>query len=204
MGAALRQDRCTQNDCARVFADSAEQLRSLAETLTGEAELGERVLKAALDQAMRGADRIFQGWMVSWTRRLIVIASAEIVKPWTLAESLEFYPPLPVAFAAADRPKPDAVNTPPGLPRLKQLDALHRFVYVLRAVEGYSRRETSLLLNLNDRLCEWIYLRASAAMNSGRHEPGDESAMFLSDSAEVHLSGPAVRTPDAMELVSTI
>lgn len=37
---------------------------------------------------------------------------------------------------------------------------LARFVFVLRALEGYSRRDTALLLNLDDRTCERLYYQA--------------------------------------------
>src|SRR4029078_6385716 len=54
MGAMLRQDMCTQNDYVRLFADSAEPLRWLCYTLTGNEELSGKVLKAALAQSLQG------------------------------------------------------------------------------------------------------------------------------------------------------
>jgi hypothetical protein len=50
---------------------------------------------------------------------------------------------------------------------LLRLDALSRFVFVLRALEGDSRRDTSLLLSIDDRVCEWVYLWAASALYSG-------------------------------------
>jgi DNA-directed RNA polymerase specialized sigma24 family protein len=35
---------------------------------------------------------------------------------------------------------------------------------MLRALEGYSRRETALLLGIGDRTCESIYIRALDAV----------------------------------------
>jgi DNA-directed RNA polymerase specialized sigma24 family protein len=48
--------------------------------------------------------------------------------------------------------------------RLLGLDPLPRFVFVLRALEGYSRRETALLLGIGDRTCESIYIQALQAL----------------------------------------
>ena len=48
--------------------------------------------------------------------------------------------------------------------RLLHLDPLPRFVFVLRALEGYSRRETALLLGIGDRACESIYIGALEAV----------------------------------------
>jgi DNA-directed RNA polymerase specialized sigma24 family protein len=48
--------------------------------------------------------------------------------------------------------------------RLLNLDPLPRFVFVLRALEGYSRRETALLLEIGDRACESIFTGALKAV----------------------------------------
>ena len=81
MGAMLQPDRCTQNDYVRLFADSAEPLRWLCYTLTGDEELSEKVLKAAFEQSLRGADCVFREWMVSWVRRLIIQACIALMRP---------------------------------------------------------------------------------------------------------------------------
>jgi DNA-directed RNA polymerase specialized sigma24 family protein len=66
--------------------------------------------------------------------------------------------------------------------QLLELDPLSRFVFVLRALEGYSRRETSLLLNIDDRTCEWVYLRAAEAIS-----PHNEDVEFLLTNEEVRV-----------------
>ena len=55
--------------------------------------------------------------------------------------------------------------------QLLQLDVLSRFVFVLRALEGYSRRETSLLLKIDDRSCEWIYQRTLESLEENTELP---------------------------------
>ena len=170
MSTIRQQDKCTQNDYIKLFADSAEPLRWLSETLTGNAELSERVLAAAFAQSLKGADCVFREWMVSWARRLIITTCAEIVQPWVLNDSHE-YPLFPIRLDVVDNGRLEALVSLPSAflqERLLRLSALHRFVFALRVLEGYSRRETSLLLNINDRLCEWIYVQAVEAVEAER------------------------------------
>jgi DNA-directed RNA polymerase specialized sigma24 family protein len=167
MSAMLPQDRCTQSDYVRLFADSAEPLHWLCYTLTGDEELSERVLNAALEQSLKGANSVFREWMVSWARRLLIKFCAEIVQPWKSSAAADRYPLLPMTLEMVKREGLDAELRVPSMKlqeSLLHLDPLSRFVFVLRAIEGYSRRETSLLLNIDDRICEWTYARAAEAI----------------------------------------
>jgi DNA-directed RNA polymerase specialized sigma24 family protein len=165
MGTMLQQDRCTQNDYAQLFADSAEPLRWLCYTLTGDKALSEKVLSAAFEQSLKGADRVFRDWMVSWARRLIIQACIRLMRP--TAQSME-------ECVCIHHRKEDGISELLELAlsqpsevlqqRLLNLDPLPRFVFVLRALEGYSRRDTALLLEIGDRTCESIYIEALDAV----------------------------------------
>ena len=165
MGATLQQDRCTQNDYVRLFADSAEPLQWLCYTLTGDEELSEKVLGAALEQSLKGADRVFRDWMMSWARRLIIQACIRLVRP--AGQSME-------ECVCLHHKKEEGISDLLELAlsqpsevlqqRLLNLDALPRFVFVLRALEGYSRRDTALLPEIGDRTCESIYISALEAV----------------------------------------
>jgi DNA-directed RNA polymerase specialized sigma24 family protein len=166
MGAMLQQDRCTQNDYVSLFADSAEPLRWLCNTLTGDEELSEKVLRAAFEQALKGADRVFRNWMVSWARRLIIQGCIALVRPTahcmeegvcmdTRDNGSEISEKVELALGQPS----DALQQ-----RLLHLDPLPRFVFLLRALEGYSRRETALLLEIGDRACESIFIGALEAV----------------------------------------
>ena len=166
MGAMLQQDRCTQSDYVRLFADSAEPLRWLCNTLTGDEELSEKVLRAAFEQSLKGADCVFRDWMVSWARRLIIQACIALLRPSgsSLEECLclnhrEDGSGISDQLELALSQPSDALQQ-----RLQHLDPLHRFVFVLRALEGYSRRETALLLEIGDRACESIFTSALEAV----------------------------------------
>lgn len=152
-----------KNDYSKLFTSSAEPLHWLSFTLTGNRRLSEGILKAALEQTLKGAEPVFRDWMLSWARRLIIKACAEIVKPWTSATAEDFQQTFPMSVYSVDRDRVDAlVNVPSHILQtwLLQLDPLSRFAFVLRAIEGYTRRDTSLLLNIDDKLCEFAFVRA--------------------------------------------
>ena len=165
MGAMLQQDRYTQNDYIRLFANSAEPLEWLCYTLTGDRALSEKVLSAAFEQSLKGADRVFRDWMVSWARRLIIQACIRLVRPvgQTTEECI-------CLSNKRDEAIPDLLELALSQPsemlqqRLLKLDPLPRFVFALRALEGYSRRDTALLLDIGDRTCESIYISALEAV----------------------------------------
>jgi DNA-directed RNA polymerase specialized sigma24 family protein len=160
-------DRCTSNDYRRLFAGSAERLRWLCYLLTGDHDLSEKLLSAALEQSLKGSDHVFREWILSWARRLIIRVCIETMRPHIteIAQSAFLLPPM--RLDAIDQTR---LLTMLSLPaeifqeRLLGLDVLSRFVFVLRGMEGYSRRETSLLLNIDDRTCEWVYVRAADAL----------------------------------------
>ena len=74
-------DRCTDKDYRELFASSATQLHWLCYSLIGDEELSEKVLKAALEQSLKGAGQVFREWMVSWARRSIIQACISLVSP---------------------------------------------------------------------------------------------------------------------------
>ena len=181
MNTGLLQDRCAKSDYVDLFTNSAEPLHWLCFTLTGDRKLSDRVLEAALEQSPKGGDRVFRDWMVSWSRRLIIKACAEIVKPWMSPAAEELQAMFPTRLMAVERDRVDALaNVPSPILQnwLLQLEPLCRFVFVLRALEGYTRRDTALLLNIDDRVCEWTYVRAVETIEAfcGMDTPYQDSA----------------------------
>lgn len=170
MGATLQQDRCTQNDYVRLFADSAEPLRWLSNTLTGDSDLGEQVFAAALEQSLKGAELVFRDWMISWARRLIIKVCIATVHP--AAKVLDSCS-CSVHKEGQDSLLSQHLEIALGQPaellqhKLLRLESLDRFVFVLRALEGYSRHETAILLGIDDRSCESAYLRSVEKVSTG-------------------------------------
>jgi DNA-directed RNA polymerase specialized sigma24 family protein len=166
MKPTLVNDRCTENDYLALFASSKRELRWLCYTLTADEELSERALEAALEQSLQGAGRIFREWMLSWARRLIIKFCIATIRPAALGVGHPYYMQ-PTEFGSVN---PEQIELALSLPsdvlqwKLLRLDELSRFVFVLRALEGYARRDTALLLNIDDRACEWAYAQALSAI----------------------------------------
>src|SRR5262249_35754219 len=162
-------EKCTAGECRALFASSQEELRWLCYTLTGDAELSGKAMDAALQQSLKGARQVFQEWMLNWARRLMVKFCIAIVKPAEAPLAQSASPLFPVNFGEVNM---DDIRELHGLApetlqqKLMRLDALSRFVFVLRGLEGYTRRDTALLLNIDDRACEWIYRWAVSRLAS--------------------------------------
>ena len=116
---------------------------------------------------------VFREWINRWARRLIIksciVAMREDIQ--SLPQTASKYLPVPA-------PTSSAALVHPELPlqslhaRLLRLDPLARFVVVLRMLEKYSRRETALLLGVDERICD-VALEAAteklaAAPDAGR------------------------------------
>jgi DNA-directed RNA polymerase specialized sigma24 family protein len=156
-------EKCTESDYQGLFASSKEELRWLCYMLTGDVELSDKALNAALEQSQKGAGGVFREWMLSWARRLIIKFCIVTVRPapsGPLFHSLQL-----IGLADSDR-LAIVLSLPSEVlqQELLGLDALSRFVFVLRALEGYSRRDTALLLNIDDRTCEWVYSQTVRAL----------------------------------------
>ena len=173
MKAALISEKSTAKDCHALFATHADDLSWLCRILTGDQRQAETVLSSALEQSLLDAGQVFRGWMLNWARRLIIKHCIAVVRPAVsqisprLHSFLRHSLPL-VELKSADNGRVLELKS---LPRevlqdeLLRLSALSRFVFVMRAIAGYSRREAALLLNLDDRTCEWIYTRAVMEMS---------------------------------------
>ena len=193
MTSTQKLNKCTENDYRALFVTWSEPLHWLCYTLTGDEELSEKMLQAALEQSLKGADQVFRGWMMSWARRLIIKACIHTVQPWKSPPAHEPLPVLPLSVGSLDANLDVALSLSARVLRenLLKLDVLARFVFVLRAIEGYSRRDTSLLLNIDDRLCEWVYVRTAKTLN--KNVGSFETANFISfldeNSYETPLAG---------------
>jgi DNA-directed RNA polymerase specialized sigma24 family protein len=146
-----------------MFATSRQQLQWLCYTLTGNAELSEQALDAALEQSLKGAGEVFRDWMWSWARRLIVKLCIAMIRPAATKSENRTCTCRGGESGSLSAPERAALLSlaPEELQRrLLGIDPLERFAFVLRAIEGYSRHDAALLLDMEDRPCELAYLRA--------------------------------------------
>jgi DNA-directed RNA polymerase specialized sigma24 family protein len=167
----LHHRKGTKDEFREVFTASTDSLRWLCTTLTGDEGLTDKIVDAAFEQSLRGSDHVFREWMLSWARRLVINACAHIMRAALAREVEALYSMVPVRLRRI--PETHQVlldlSSEEVRERIGTLNALARFVVVLRAVEGYSRRDTALLLNIDDATCEWVYAREIAATESESH-----------------------------------
>ena len=175
--------KCDDSNLRALFAASKEDLCWLCHTLTGNAELSGQVVEAALEQSLKGANEVFRDWMLSWARRLIIKFCVTTVRPGESAQPQSGLSP--ISFGAVNRDQLREVLSLPSAALqevLLQLDTLSRFVFVLRAIEGYTRRDTALLLSIDDRTCEWVYVRAIETLGTDlAHETEQDSSAVPMD-----------------------
>ena len=160
----MKWNYSSTEECESLFASSAARLRWLCLTLTANEELADRAFESALQQSLKGASRVFQQWMASWARRQIIKSCIAIMRPAALRVAHCACSCHEMELVSADVMQADILPnlSASALQRsLLRLDVLSRFVFVLRALEGYSRRDTALLLSLRDADCEAIYSQAA-------------------------------------------
>ncbi|HEY1271680.1 MAG TPA: sigma factor-like helix-turn-helix DNA-binding protein [Terriglobales bacterium] len=177
-------DRCTESDYRSLFASSRERLRWLCYSLTGDEPLSEKAVDAALEQTLKGAELIFREWMSSWARRLMIKFCIATVRPVATGVASRPCSCQEVELGWFDPAGRDAlINLPADAlqQKLLRLETLPRFVFVLRAIEGYSRRETALLLGIDDRTCEWAYASAARGLQAEEEQSWNPA---LADSTE--------------------
>ena len=180
----MKWNYSSTEECESLFASSAERLRWLCFTLTANEELADRAFESALQQSLKGASRVFQQWMASWARRQIIKSCIAIIRPAVLSVAHCACSCHGMETVSADAIQADILpNLSASVLQLSlmRLDVLSRFVFVLRALEGYSRRDTALLLNLRDADCEAIYSQAAQRLHldATASESAEETAMSV-------------------------
>src|SRR5713226_303992 len=154
----FRNDYATCADFCEVFRRNTTQLYLLALLLTANHQEAQECFVGAMDKAF--AERnVFKGWEESWSKRCLIehAIDAIICQPgrretrrdlWLQEGEIEF------------RTFLDAVT---------QLKSAERFVFVMTVLEGYSVKETALLL---DRTPESVHnLRIEALQRLAELNP---------------------------------
>jgi len=188
----FKNEKCTTGECRALFAASRTELRWLCYTLTGDAGLSDKAIEAALQQSLKGASQVFREWMLNWARRLIVKFCIATVRPSEAPLAQSACPLFPMNSGEVNtREVRDLLSLPSETlqQKLMRLDALTRFVFVLRALEGYTRHDTALLLNIDDRACEWVYAWATSRLVSKLHRGATEEVEVYSMPALAEFHG---------------
>lgn len=163
----LQSDRCTTDDFEELFVSCENQFHWLCYMLTGNLDRASQTLNHALQASFQSATRIFREWIMKWARR-------EIIKACILQMHGDIQR---AARSLSPGREKERLQQGKGLYRISRatsegleasilaLDALSRFVVVLRDLEGYSRRETLLLLGVDETTCDLAHELALLSMS---------------------------------------
>ncbi len=126
----------TRADFCRVFVDEMDRLYLLAFLLLTNRELAEKCFVRVL-HAVQHDQTVFKSFASSWVRRRIIKDALHTV----FEESAAIEHHRDIWHAQSD--------TGICVDAVTQIDALERFVFVMTVLEGYSTKESSLLLGCN-------------------------------------------------------
>ncbi len=165
---AGQPDRCTAEDYRELFASKEDEFEWLCYALTGNSRYADLSLDHAFEESLQSGTRVFREWMLSWARRLI-IKSCIAAMDSEIQHVARDLSPGKIQLPAHRKQDPDQLRKMARdvlQKRLLALDVLSRFVVVLRTLEGYSRRETTLLLDVDEMTCAVVHDLAMASLGS--------------------------------------
>ena len=146
------------------------KMRWLGWALTGDEDLTNSILLAALEQTGLGREAGRHEWLAIWARRLVIKDCVAALRPGISAAEHR--------ACSIGRPLTNKdrelltriVESPSDSLRLslQELCVLARFAFVLREIEGFSRKQTALVLNVSEEECDRAYLRASLTLVQSR------------------------------------
>jgi DNA-directed RNA polymerase specialized sigma24 family protein len=162
----IQGDRCNAEDYRGLFAREADQLHLLCNTLTGDESRSRLSFDDALNRSLESANGVFREWMPSWARRQVIKSCIRTMVSDIRSLARSFSPSRTNQSLLDSEISEQVCKMAPAVlqGKLLALDVLSRFVIVLRITENYSRRETALLLDVDEMTCASAYLRAGASM----------------------------------------
>ncbi|MGE5321420.1 MAG: hypothetical protein ACM3SW_01065 [Actinomycetota bacterium] len=153
MHKAIQDERCTVKECLALFTGNADHLHLLCDILTFDPKQSQLSFDDALSRALEDAGGVFREYMLPWARRMVIKSCIRAM--WTDIQNLarnvsRLRLPLQELIAPGHLPQMTLKTLQS---KLIPLDVLSRFVVVMRIVENYSRRETALLLGIDEDTC---------------------------------------------------
>ena len=149
------QQYATGTDFCRIFKDDMDRLYLLSFLLTSDHARAEECFVQGLEDAQKG-NPVFKEWARSWARRTIIAKAIRMVSP-----RIEVHGAITASGS-------DALGPVAGRDEIAAVLALpvfERFAFVISVLEGYSERESALLLNCS--IQDLIAARSRALRRGG-------------------------------------
>jgi DNA-directed RNA polymerase specialized sigma24 family protein len=150
------------------------RLRWLCSVLIDDEELTDKILVAAREQTGLGAEQASHDLLATWARRLVIKDCIAAVRPWNSIATRQTDSHSWARLTQSEcRHLQSVFHSPSYVLRMKlrRLSVLARFVLVLRGLEGYSRAQTSILLNIEEEECDAAFVKAALAMTKDSQRP---------------------------------
>jgi DNA-directed RNA polymerase specialized sigma24 family protein len=176
-----RKEYASRADFCQIFEADIDRLYLLAFLLTADHALAEKCFVQGLEDSKNG-NLVFKEWAQSWARRSIITDAIrkihprpQLARPESAVRADE--PATLVQGSAAEAVSAAAGITPQErgsratrvfhkeIAAIVALPAFQRFAFVISVLEGYSNRETSLLLDCS--LHELVSARTHALQQIG-------------------------------------
>src|SRR5262249_6348994 len=120
-------------DFCRVFNQDMDVLYWLALTLTGDEAKAEQCFVSGLAECIEG-NSVFKDWARSWSKRVVIKNAIRIVLPRPNTTPTPLIDTQPGSQAEA------------AMTALKAMRPFDRFVFVMAVLEGYTDRDSAILL----------------------------------------------------------
>lgn len=130
----------TGSDFCRIFKEDMKNLYLLSLLLTADTEKAEQCFVSGLDDCASG-NQVFKEWARSWARRTVIKNAIRLVAPQPTAASNGSNHV--AANAVSDQVSPELHA---GFAAVLGLETFERFAFVTSVLEGYSDRDSALLL----------------------------------------------------------
>lgn len=129
----------TGSDFCRIFKEDMRNLYLLSLLLTADSEKAEQCFVSGLDDCASG-NQVFKEWARSWARRMVIKNAIRLVAPEPVAN----HDSNAIAARAAGDHLHQEVRA--YFSAVLGLEAFERFAFVTSVLEGYSDRDSTLLL----------------------------------------------------------
>lgn len=183
----------TGSDFCQVFKEDMRNLYLLSLLLTADSEKAEQCFVLGLDDCASG-NQVFKEWARSWARRMVIKNAIRLVAPEPSAANHSSN--AVAANAVSDQVRPELHSH---FSAVLSLEAFERFAFVTSVLEGYSDRDSALLLGCNredlvaarSRALQKIAVSDTQAGTRLKSEPKHENSSSILELLPARLATPA-------------
>ena len=180
----------TGSDFCRIFKEDMNNLYLLSLLLTADPEKAEQCFVSGLDDCSAD-NQVFQEWAKSWARRTVIKNAIRLIEPKPIAADR-------ASAVVADKALGDQVRAElhAHFSAILNLEPFERFAFVTSVLEGYSDRDSTLLLGCSRE--ELIAARSRALLKIAQADVQTGANLKSQSSHENRGSGFGLKFPASL------